>query len=88
MKHNVTVRSIMKCVRDCTPGSPQDTGGDCGGLANPWDTKFTTALACCSWALSWLDPNECAASTQGGSFFTDKFYVGKFYLLLLSKAAC
>jgi len=77
----------MKCVRDCAPGSPQDTAGDCGGVANPWDTKFTTALACCSWALSWLDPNECAASTQGGSFFTNKFYVGKFNFLLLAKAA-
>ena len=71
------LNSILKCVKDCVPGSQLDLNGDCGGIADPWAHLFLTAKDCCSTKLPWLDANECMVKTPGGTFFTYKFYVGE-----------
>ena len=48
--------SISKCVKDCPTST--STGSQCGGLANSWDTKYTSATACCG-RLNWIDPSKC-----------------------------
>ncbi len=48
--------SISMCVQDC----PEVTtvGSQCGGVANAWDTKYTSATECCG-RLTWIEASKC-----------------------------
>lgn len=43
------------CVRDCEGSSP------CGGLAEPYEIRYSTSAACCD-VLFWLPREECLGS--------------------------
>ncbi|KAK1742774.1 DUF285 domain-containing protein [Skeletonema marinoi] len=38
----------QKCVQDCSGAPP------CGGVAEPWDQKYTSKEQCCKGQLSWV----------------------------------
>ena len=42
------------CVKDCV----EDSGTNCGGLAEDWDTKYDSQEKCCSTAV-WYDYRNC-----------------------------
>lgn len=48
------------CQQDC----PEESGGACGGLVNPWDTLYETAENCCTEQLSWIVSATCEAQSN------------------------
>lgn len=51
--------NLSICVQDCVGSAP------CGGLAETWDSLYTSAAACCSGKLSWVDPDTCVSESEG-----------------------
>ncbi|EED86748.1 predicted protein [Thalassiosira pseudonana CCMP1335] len=51
--------NLSICVQDCVGSAP------CGGLAETWDSLYTSAAACCSGKLSWVDADTCVSESEG-----------------------
>ena len=67
------------CVRDCEPGSPLEVPDRiCGGIVREsWVQLFNTVTECCSFKLSWIDPDVCVDKANPFSSGTFKFFAGE-----------
>jgi len=48
------------CKQSCNEGTE---GLNCAGIAGPWEDMFSTAVACCTEKLWWVDQNSCVAKS-------------------------
>lgn len=60
-----------KCKQDCVVGA----GAGCAGIVtqNSWTTYSSTAAACCSADLTWMNSDLCVARSTGAAH-TNKYY--------------
>jgi len=47
-------------------------------VTGTWPQLFSTVAQCCSFKLSWIDPDMCADISNPVSTGTDKFWAGMY----------